>query len=470
MTNISIVNFNSGELAPETDARGDIEKYPGGCRRCENMIPEVYGDATKRPGTEFITIGYSGFKAVVDILAKYKLVSHAAGSNYVTQSNDTPQTTWSTGTDNNALSADVDKHGYTVICQYMTTVDGYSPLLLFNRDGVNQGVDFTFSTVLGDVKNNVSSNRDCVFSPDGTHIYYVQYGPRVHAYNRDGTRDWRLDIDDISAAGMSWTIAIDENGYLYIPAGENKKPLKLDPSDGSTLIEYSHIYTAVENGYDSCVSMSNNKVYITGQANTVAPGGEVIIGLDMDTNNVISWSSIANSSGRYICTDNTNVYVAGLGGSFTGNTLKKFDCATLTLQDETNIAGPSALWIAFDGSLAVATGLNQITYLDISDLSVISTYTVDDNIGNSTGLGKTRRESYYGWSDALDIELVIYIPDHGFETGWTVTFTGVGGATELNGNTYEIVVMDDDYFYLVGTDYSDFSEYTSGGSVFVKHH
>ena len=54
MSNIAVVNFNSGEITPEADARKDTEKYTGGCRKLENMIPDVYGEATRRPGTEFI--------------------------------------------------------------------------------------------------------------------------------------------------------------------------------------------------------------------------------------------------------------------------------------------------------------------------------------------------------------------------------------------------------------------------------
>lgn len=54
MSNIPIISFNAGELSPKIDARADIEKYPSGCRTLENMIPTIYGDAERRPGTEFI--------------------------------------------------------------------------------------------------------------------------------------------------------------------------------------------------------------------------------------------------------------------------------------------------------------------------------------------------------------------------------------------------------------------------------
>lgn len=57
MSRIAVVNFNSGEVTPDIDARKDIEKYTGACRRLENMIPDVYGNATRRPGTELIVVG-----------------------------------------------------------------------------------------------------------------------------------------------------------------------------------------------------------------------------------------------------------------------------------------------------------------------------------------------------------------------------------------------------------------------------
>lgn len=66
MTNIGVINFNSGEVSPELDARKDIEKYTGGCRTLENMIPDVFGNAAKRPGTEFIALSQA-----VDIFSNF---------------------------------------------------------------------------------------------------------------------------------------------------------------------------------------------------------------------------------------------------------------------------------------------------------------------------------------------------------------------------------------------------------------
>ena len=52
--NTAIVNFNGGEYTAKIDARSDTEKYAGGCRQSDNMIPSKFGGSEKRPGTEFI--------------------------------------------------------------------------------------------------------------------------------------------------------------------------------------------------------------------------------------------------------------------------------------------------------------------------------------------------------------------------------------------------------------------------------
>ena len=50
----AVVNFNGGQYSPKIDARSDTEKYRGGCREHDNMIPTIFGGSERRPGTEFI--------------------------------------------------------------------------------------------------------------------------------------------------------------------------------------------------------------------------------------------------------------------------------------------------------------------------------------------------------------------------------------------------------------------------------
>jgi len=49
-----VTNFNSGQVSPLIEARGDFAKYSSSCRTLENMFVTVQGPALKRPGTEYI--------------------------------------------------------------------------------------------------------------------------------------------------------------------------------------------------------------------------------------------------------------------------------------------------------------------------------------------------------------------------------------------------------------------------------
>ena len=53
---------------------------------------------------------------------------------------------------------------------------------------------------------------------------------------------------------------------------------------------------------------------------------------------------------------------------------------------------------------------------------------------------------------------------HHLTTGFTVTIQGVGGMTELNGNTYTITVVDANHFSLNGVNSTGYTAYTSGGT------
>jgi len=58
----------------------------------------------------------------------------------------------------------------------------------------------------------------------------------------------------------------------------------------------------------------------------------------------------------------------------------------------------------------------------------------------------------------------ITIVAHGLTTGRQGVFSSVGGTDELDDNTYKITLVDADNFTLQGTDSSDFTAWTSGGT------
>lgn len=59
---------------------------------------------------------------------------------------------------------------------------------------------------------------------------------------------------------------------------------------------------------------------------------------------------------------------------------------------------------------------------------------------------------------------VVTVTAHGFSSGNTIAFSGVGGTTQLNGNSYVITRIDANTFSLNGIDSTAFGVYTSGGT------
>ena len=74
MTNRAILNLNGGEYTPKIDARSDVEKFASGLRKCENMIPTIFGGVTRRPGTEFISSS-GAFDTILSALVAYENVA-----------------------------------------------------------------------------------------------------------------------------------------------------------------------------------------------------------------------------------------------------------------------------------------------------------------------------------------------------------------------------------------------------------
>ena len=60
---------------------------------------------------------------------------------------------------------------------------------------------------------------------------------------------------------------------------------------------------------------------------------------------------------------------------------------------------------------------------------------------------------------------VVTAASHGFDNGDTIQITGVVGMTQVNGNRYKVANKTTDTFELLNTDTTDFSTYTSAGTV-----
>src|SRR5690554_4112493 len=91
--------FSAGEITPLLAGRTDVERISAGCRTLQNMLVEVGGGATRRPGLQFIAetketaelsfvsmtgtatyYGITEFGDVSDPPRKYRMLTHNYGA------------------------------------------------------------------------------------------------------------------------------------------------------------------------------------------------------------------------------------------------------------------------------------------------------------------------------------------------------------------------------------------------------
>ena len=51
---VAYTNFTGGEISHSLASRYDLGKFRTSCRHMENMLPNLHGPASKRPGTRFL--------------------------------------------------------------------------------------------------------------------------------------------------------------------------------------------------------------------------------------------------------------------------------------------------------------------------------------------------------------------------------------------------------------------------------
>ena len=424
----------------------------------------------------------TGVKTIDNIL--YPVMNHAHGDElYVSQTDTAPSLVWSSATPNVSLVCDTDPEGYCVVFCAIGTgdLDDVIPLKLFEPDGTDTGVVFEWGTAYGDEKKSGVSRTpgDVRFSPDWQHIYWAQNeytgmvaSVRLHKYNRDGSREWRKDytVSGLATSVIGMIIDSDENIYLsqgYSGDATGSYPMKID-SDGNTIRNYSSI-KARACGVNSSINETLRKVYFVGTEEAVGLNNVVCYGIDMDSDSAITYSAVNNGStslGRQIVSIGNYVYILGITDLFGSNNIKKLDGSTLAFVAETNVSGAGRIWRDIDGNLAVGIAgspNSSVVILDPDDFSEITAETTfGADIFNSDGLGTSRMALYFDWPG--NNQLVIKSTGHNLSTGASITIASVAGTTELNGNTYTITRINDDYFSLDSTNWDNFSDYVSGGT------
>ena len=129
---------------------------------------------------------------------------------------------------------------------------------------------------------------------------------------------------------------------------------------------------------------------------------------------------------------------------------------------------------------------NMLTFSGIEGTTELNgnTYTITVVDATSFTLNSTNPSNFTAYQtsgtalvpgvviDIKDIELISNNPvrittqdNHTLQNGQSITITNVGGTTELNDNTYTVIVIDSNTFKLNGTKSNEFSEYMGRGMI-----
>lgn len=140
------------------------------------------------------------------------------------------------------------------------------------------------------------------------------------------------------------------------------------------------------------------------------------------------------------------VQYGGFTVSYNGGTISGLTPLTtyFVYADDANLEG---------GAVAYSATLTPATVVASKDRYYVGQITTTNTTpsGNITGVTNAN-------------PCVVTVTGHPFNTGNSVAFSGVGGTTQLNGNTYTITKIDANTFSLDGIDSTAFGVFTSGGT------
>ncbi len=375
MTNINVIQFNSGEISPELDARKDIPKYTSGCRKLQNMIPTIFGGVEKRPGTEFITKS-----TVFDALYKDYEITYISENSQI----------W----------------GYPIDFQNRTTLTLDADVAV-DIGGGTVGIPCTgnpFSS--GDViqLNGTTFYDDAHTLTAGTNANQLQFTDDFNAETFDGSE---TVLQLIATAVSIGRMAQDSTGILYYGTS--------GPKVGRILVDGTHDtdFVTPDGGWPAGtgtiegIKVSSDDAALYVYLNHTAPPTDTahLYKFDVSDGSEI-WAN--NSAGAFPLFDmaidaDDNVYILGTGGAGSGNNnASKYDSSDGTQTELTSTGKPTntiqisdggqfGIWV--DDSLGILiTGGNQLssTGFDQADnLYNLATRTLDNISGNQIALGGT---------------------------------------------------------------------------------
>ncbi len=486
--NVSLVAFNRGLISKLALARTDIERAQFSAETMTNWTPRVLGSMMLRMGTQYLGSTYSDSAArfipfvfstddvalieVTDSLARIwindAVMTRSSVSSAVTNGAFTSNVTGWTDSDEAGASSVWVTGGYLGLT-------GTGTLAAIRDQQVtvaagDQGTEHALRVVInrGPVRFRVGSSAgedDYIAETDldeGTHsLSFTPTGDFHIRFSNALKRQVLVDSCTVESSGAvtitaPWAeadldkITYDQSGDIIFVACAGYQQYKIErrsttswsivkyfADDGPFRVENTSATTITPSATSGSVTLTASKgIFQSGHVGAlfrITSTGQTVTA-SVDTGG--TWTDPIEVEG----VDSQRVFTIIRSGIWSG---------TVTLQR----------------SLTASTG----PWEDVTTYTTNATITYDDGLDNQIAwyrIGVDTSDfssgSITGATQANPC--VITVVGHPFSTGEVVGITGVGGMTELNGNSYTITKLTADTFSLNGIDSTGYGAYTAGGT------
>lgn len=481
--------FNRGLISPLALARTDIERTGLSAETMTNWIPRNLGSMMLRPGTSYIGATLTNqaakflpfiFSTTDTALCEFTdttmrvwvndaLVTRPSVSSAVTNGGfDTDLTGWTDKDEAGATTA-WNGGGYLAIIGTGTLFGAREQEVTVAAG--DQGVEHALDIVIerGPVTLRVGSTTG-----DDDYINETVLGEGSHSLTLTPTGNFfirflhrgkdtvRVDSCNVASSGVMtvtapWAeadlskIRFDQSGDILYIAADGYQQYKVERRSTTS---WSVVKYEPQDGPFNTINTTNTTLTASG-----------LFGTQTLTSSTDLFKSSHVGSLWKLTSDGQKVTSSISAGDNFTNTIK----VTGTLTSRVFTITRAGTW---SGTVTLQRSLTSDTgpWEDVTTYTTNGTVSFDDALDNQIAWYRIGVKS--GGFTATSITNAtqanpcqITAASHDLVTGETATITGVGGMTELNGNTYTVTLVDANNVTLNGEDSTGYGAYTSGGTI-----
>ena len=514
MAEVVVTNFSAGEFSPQVYGRIDIEQYQSGAKTLKNVIILPQGAVKKRPGTKYLAASAAN-KRIVPFQV-------GADTSYVVELSNAQIRILD---EDGAEQADFSAPGTptptitTAMLDDIKYVQSTSEIVLVHRDTNPHLITWNGSTfaldiiVTGEVaqpdaSGNANVNFDltaddypgAVTFADGRLIFggtdnikngiFASEMSSLLAYI-DGALSINFDIVDSPAdtdpyayevldygyIDIQWLVSSSTISYGSIMAGTSTGLYALDGIAGQGITGSSSL-SASRQGSTGCssvqgVAINDYMIFVDATKRAIR-----MAQFNLDQNQFLT-PRITDLSNHLFDSDIKSIHYQRAPYTILWVVLEDGSLLAFNSTAGGSVAGWTRMEFGGDSvveSMCVLPGIGEDTVMFIMKndttytLERFASFTEDDQdefwyvdcgLRREVVAANTVADITLSGSSEVSIEATA----HGYVTGDFVAFDSVGGTVELNTGIYQITKTDADNFTLDDTDSTNFTAYTSGGTV-----